>query len=232
MSNFFGSPHFWVSKLSQLECACPPHPIIPALWSPPHSPSHHLKCCPGWREVLRVLVVAHMILNPIHPPPPSPPHTHLLSQGRHVKWEMGLGPITLPLGLPHSTYVSLGGPRRWALSDCLGEVISLCRTHEVLISVCMKRRGQISGKEDRSQRKAEGRGGGLTHWFPLFPLHTGECAGFGPLRFVTGCFRARKEVSLESLGIAIVNKFPLNLCLSDRQQLIFLKNSFLVLTTD
>lgn len=94
-----------------------------------------------------------MILNP-----PSP--RHLLSQGRHVKWEMGLGQITLPLGLPHSTYVSLGGPRRWALSDCLGEVISLCRTHEVLISVCMKKRGQISGEEDRSQRKAEGRGGG------------------------------------------------------------------------
>lgn len=150
MYNFFGSPHFWVSKLSQLECACPPHPS-PVV--PPHSPSHHLKCCSGWREVLGVLVVAHMILNP-----PSP--RHLLSQGRHVKWEMGLGQITLPLGLPHSTYVSLGGPRRWALSDCLGEVISLCRTHEVLISVCMKKRGQISGEEDRSQRKAEGRGGG------------------------------------------------------------------------
>lgn len=115
-------------------------------------------------------------------PPPN-----LLSQGRHVKWEMGLGQITLPLGLPHSTYVSLGGPRRWALSDCLGQVISLCRTHEVLISVCMKKRGQISGEEDRSQRKAEGQRRGLTHWFPLFPLHTGECAGFGPLRFVAGC---------------------------------------------
>lgn len=134
---------------------------------------------------------------------------------------MGLGQITLPLGLPHSTYVSLGGPRRWALSDCLGQVISLCRTHEVLISVCMKKRGQISGEEDRSQREAEGRGG-LTHWFPLFPLHMGECAGFGPLRFVAGCDVS--QPGEESLGIIIVNKIPLNLCLSDRQQLIFLKN--------
>lgn len=60
-------------------------------------------------------------------------------------------------GTPAQHLRIIGGARRWALSDCLGQVISLCRTHEVLISVCMKKRGQISGEEDRSQRKAEGR---------------------------------------------------------------------------
>lgn len=74
-----------------------------------------------------------------------------------------------------------GGSAEWALSDCLGEVVSLCRTHEVLISVCMKRRGQISGEEDRSQREAAGRGveevEGPAHWFPLATHTRGGCAG-------------------------------------------------------
>lgn len=170
----------------------------------PHSPSRHLKCCSGWRDVVQAWAAAHKISQL---PPPSP---HLLSQGRHVEWEVGLGQITLPLGPLHSADVSLGGGgrRRWALSDCHGEVVPLCRTHEVLISVCMKKRGQISG----SQREAGGRGGrrGGTGWFPPVPTvyaHRG-CAGFGPLKSVSRC-----KVRTKGAGLSVAaNKFTLNLC--------------------
>lgn len=64
----------------------------------------------------------------------------------------------------------------------------------------MERKTEVRGKQ-------KGGGGGLTHWFPLFPLHTGECAGFGPLRFVAGCDVSEGEESLESLGITTVNNF-------------------------
>lgn len=137
---------------------CPGMWTTPALLSCPAPPSHRLQCGPEW-----------------HPSPPSmsggihvsqPPapcyHCSLGGSWKRGMWsgKWGFGEITLPQGPLHSAYVS-GGCRRWArrvhvLSGCLREVISLHRTHEVLISVCIKQGGQISGEENRCQREVGG----------------------------------------------------------------------------
>lgn len=60
--------------------------------------------------------------------------------------------------------------------------MSLHRTHEVLINVCIERGGQISGEEDRCQREVGRQEGGKWPTSSHHHAHTEGCGQFGPLR--------------------------------------------------